>query len=271
MPPAQAEDGDDHRPALGVGVDHGGEHAQSDADGAPQEGQEDGFGKELDADMALGGSEGAAQPDLASSFQDGDDHDVGHADGSDEQGDRTQAQEERVEGALGVSLGHQGGRGLTDIDLVGGFGVGGGGQHGLDGGDLVALGPHVNGRRVPVEAEIGLCGGEADQHRRVDLGGQHGRLQGPGQVEPLVVEPDPFAWIDVVDPEALGGRGPEYRHGLLRGGGVEVAALGHRRADRAQQPETGRLDRQRVGVDGGDEGAAIDVDVVDALRCLPRW
>ena len=35
-------------------------------------------------DVALRGAERAAQPDLGASFEDGDDHDVGHPDGADD-------------------------------------------------------------------------------------------------------------------------------------------------------------------------------------------
>ena len=51
--------------------------------------------------------EGAAQPDLGAPFEDGDDHDVGHADGADQQRDRAQAEEQAVERAGGVGLGGQ--------------------------------------------------------------------------------------------------------------------------------------------------------------------
>ena len=99
-----------------MAVDEG---AGSDADGAADEGEQDGFGEELDADVAFGGAEGAAQPDLGASFEDRDDHDVGHPDRSDEEGHGAEAQEEAVEGALGVGLGDEGGRGLGDVDLAG--------------------------------------------------------------------------------------------------------------------------------------------------------
>jgi hypothetical protein len=63
-----------------AGVDGGGRGADGDADRAAGQGQHDGLGQELDADVAFGGAEGAAQPDLGAAFEDGDDHDVGHAD-----------------------------------------------------------------------------------------------------------------------------------------------------------------------------------------------
>ena len=233
--------------------------AEPDADGAADEGEEDGFGEELDPDVAFGGPEGAAQSDLGAAFEDGDDHDVGHPDRADEQGDGAEAQEEVVEGALGVGLGDQGGRGLADVDLAGVLGVGGGGEQVVDGVDLVGLGAHVDGGGVAVEAEVVLGGGEADEDGGVDVGGEDGGVQDAGDVEPQVVEPDPLAGVDPVDPEALGGGGAEHGDGLLGGRGVEVAALGDGGADGVEQAEAGGVDGEGVGVDGGDERAAVDV------------
>src|SRR5262249_6285139 len=70
--------------------------------------------------------------------------------------------------------------------------------------------------------------------------------------------PDPLARVDVVDAEASGGGGAEDDCGQLGGGAVEVAAGGHGRADRAHEIEAGGLDRQAVGLDAGDERAAVD-------------
>jgi uncharacterized protein YdeI (YjbR/CyaY-like superfamily) len=55
-----------------------------DASRSAGDGEEDGFGEELDPDVALCGAEGLAQPDLGAAFEDGDDHDVGDADCPDE-------------------------------------------------------------------------------------------------------------------------------------------------------------------------------------------
>ena len=57
---APGEHGDDDGPPFGGGVYGGGEHTQADADGAAEEGERDGFGEELDTDVAFGGSEGSA-------------------------------------------------------------------------------------------------------------------------------------------------------------------------------------------------------------------
>src|SRR5258708_24965429 len=111
---------------------------------------------------------------------------------------------------------------------------------------------------MAVEVEVVLGGGKAGQDGGVDLGGEHGGLENAGQVEPLAAEPDPLAGPDAVDPQPLGGHRAEYGDGFVRGGGVEVAALGDAGADGSRQPETGRLDRQAIGVDGGGERAAGD-------------
>ncbi len=73
----------------------------------PRSASKHGFGEELDADVALGGAEGSAKPDFGASFEDRDDHDVGHPDRSDQEGNGAEAQEEAVEGALGVGLGDE--------------------------------------------------------------------------------------------------------------------------------------------------------------------
>ena len=66
----------------------------------------------------LGGPEGAAQPDLGAAFEDRDDHDVRDADRADEEGDGTEAEEQAVEGALGVGSGDEGVGRLADVDLA---------------------------------------------------------------------------------------------------------------------------------------------------------
>ena len=98
----------------------------------PSSSEEDGFGEELGADVTFGGAEGAAQPDLGAAFEDRDDHDVGHADRADQEGNGAEAEEQAVEGTLGVGLGDQSGGGLADVDLAGVLGVGGGGQEAVD-------------------------------------------------------------------------------------------------------------------------------------------
>ena len=115
---------DDDGLAVAAGVDGGGGGADDDADGAAGQGQQDRLGQELGADLAAGGAQGAAQPDLGAAFQDGDDHDVGDPDRADQQRDRAQAEEQGVEGALGVGLGGERVRRLGDVDLVRVFRVG---------------------------------------------------------------------------------------------------------------------------------------------------
>src|SRR5437660_12854371 len=125
--PGPGQSGDDDGPVLGGGIDGGGKHTGSDTDDAAEEGEQDSFEEELDADVALGGTQRPAQPDLGAALKHRDDHDVGHADGADEQGHGPEAEEEAVEGGLGVGLGDQGGGGLAHVDLVGSLGIGGGG------------------------------------------------------------------------------------------------------------------------------------------------
>lgn len=56
--------GRDDRPARGGGVDGGGQGAG----GADEEGEQNGLGQELDADVAFGGAEGAAPYPVAQDY-----------------------------------------------------------------------------------------------------------------------------------------------------------------------------------------------------------
>jgi hypothetical protein len=95
---------DDDGPAFAVRVGDRGGGAGCDADYAAGQGQKDGLGQELGADLASGGAERAAQPDLGAALEDGNDHDIGHHDGADDQRDSAEAEEQGVEGAVGVGL-----------------------------------------------------------------------------------------------------------------------------------------------------------------------
>src|SRR3984957_5661325 len=55
---------DDDGLAVGAGVGSGGGRAADDSGGAPGQGQQDRFGQELDPDLAAGGAQRPAQPDL---------------------------------------------------------------------------------------------------------------------------------------------------------------------------------------------------------------
>ena len=158
----------------------------------------------------------------------------------------------------GVGACGEDGRGLADVDLVGRFGVGGRGEHALDGGDLAGHAADVDRGRVTVEAEVGLGGGEADEHGAVDLRGQDRGAEDPGDVEPLPAQPDALAGIDAVDAEPLRGSGAEHRDRLSLGRRVEVGAAGDRGADGGQERERRRLHAQRSCLCGGDERAAVD-------------
>ncbi len=98
----------------------------------PSRERSDRFGKELCPDLPFGRAEAAAQADLAAALEDADEHDVGDADGADEQRDGAESEEEAIEGALRVGAGGERSGGLADVDLVRCFGVGGGGENGLE-------------------------------------------------------------------------------------------------------------------------------------------
>ena len=146
------------------------------------------------------------------------------------------------------------GGGLADVDLVGCFGVGGRGEHGLDGGGLAGDAADVDRGRVAVEAEVGLGGGEADEHGAVDLGRERGRGEDAGDVEPHAAEPDPLAGVDAVDAEQLCGLRRRARDRLGRGRGVEVAAAGDGRADGREQVERRRLHLSALVLTDGISG-----------------
>src|SRR5207249_1124739 len=109
------------------------------------------------------------------------------------------------------------------------------------------------------EFEIALRGGESDEHRGVNLGGESCGVEEAGEVEPHASQPDAFAGVETVDSEPLCCGVAENSVRLLGGGGVEVAAGGDRGADRLGKVEAGGLDREGVGIDGRDEWAAVDV------------
>jgi hypothetical protein len=146
--------------------------------------------------------------------------------------------------------------------------VGLGGQQGVHGADLVVVGAQVDGGGVAAVLQVGAGGGVADEDCGVDFGGEGGGLEDAGEVEPHAAGPDPLAGPDAVDAQPRGGGGAEHRDRLAEGGGVEVGALGERGADRGGQPEAGRIDGQGVGVDGGDERAAVGAGARDGADVL---
>jgi hypothetical protein len=135
---------------FGVGADGSGGNAEGAPDGSAEQSEQDGFGEELGVDVASGGTESAAQADLGTAFEYGDDHEVGDADRADEESDGAEAEAS----ASGVGLRDQRGGGSADRDLVGVLGVGGVGKEVIDGVDPVVLGADVDGGEVPVEAQI---------------------------------------------------------------------------------------------------------------------
>jgi hypothetical protein len=168
----------------------------------------------------------AAQPELGAAFQDGDDHDVGDADRADQEGDGAEAEEQGVERALGLGPGGEGVRGAGDVDLAGVFRAGLGAELVVDADDggLGVGGADVDLRRVPVEAQVLLGAGEADQDGGVDLGGVGVGVENAGDVEPLAggaagADPDPHAGPDPVDAQQPGCGGAEHGDGLAGGSG----------------------------------------------------
>jgi hypothetical protein len=111
----------------------------------------------------------------------------------------------------------------------------------------------------PFELQVAFRGLEADEHRAFDFGCEHRWSEDPGEVEPLVCDPDPLAGVDVVDAQALRGGGAEHRDRLLGGGRVQVTALHDFDVQRMQQAEARRHDADRVRVDGGNQRGAVDV------------
>ena len=117
-----------------------------------------------------------------------------------------------------------------------------------------AGGPQVDGGGVAVEVQVVLRRGVADQHRGIDLGGQHGRVEDAGDVEPHAADPDPLTGEDLVDPQPLRGGGAEHGDRFVSGGPVQVAALGHAGAHGGRQAQAGGVDGEGVGVDAGISG-----------------
>ncbi len=132
----------------------------------------------------------------------------------------------------------------------------------------VSGGADVDLRRVPVEVQVLLRGGEADQDRRVDLGGVGVRVEDAGDVEPLAADPDPHAGPDPVDAQQLRGGGAEHRDRLAGGGGVEEPALREAGAGHRGQVQGGGVHAERVGLDRGDERGLVDADAADGAGVL---
>ena len=132
----------------------------------PSEGEQDGFGEELDADVAFGGAERAAQPDLGPAFEHGDDHDVGDADGADEQRYGAEAEEQAVERALGVGAGDQRLGGLAHVDLARGLGLAAAARSDWTASTWLVWARHVDGRGMTVGAEVGFRGRGSRRGRR---------------------------------------------------------------------------------------------------------
>ena len=83
-------------------------HAEQDAEDAAEHADDDHFDEELRPDGLGRSAEGLAQADFAGTLGDGDQHDVGEADGGAEQGDETEEQSRKGDAAQAfVELGDQ--------------------------------------------------------------------------------------------------------------------------------------------------------------------
>lgn len=96
----------------------GGESAEDGSADSSESGQVDGFAEEVASDVAPGGAECPAKPDLRAASQDGDDHSVSDADAADEQRDAAECEKQRGEGLVrGGPRGESVGR-TADGDLL---------------------------------------------------------------------------------------------------------------------------------------------------------
>src|SRR5580658_1960680 len=266
---------DDDNLAVSAGVGGGGDRADDDSSHAAGQGQQDGFGQELGADLAAGGAQCPAQSDLMAAVEHRDDHDVGHPDRADQQRDRAQAEEQGVERALGVGLGGERVRGLGDGDLAGVFRVGLRAEQAVDGGGdslVVRDGADVDLRRVAVEVQVLLSRGEADQDRRVDLGGIGVGVEDAGHIEPLAadlaVDPDPHPGPDPVYAKQPRCDGAEHGGRLAGGGGVQEPALREAGAGHRGQVQGGGVNAEGVGFDRRDERGLVDINAADGAGAL---
>src|SRR5581483_2258201 len=246
-------------PVLGGRVDGCGDDAGGDTDGAADERQQDGLGEELRPDVRRRGAEGAAEPDLATAFEDADEHDVGDTNRADEERHGAEPEEEAVERALRLRTGGEGGGGLADLDLVGRLRVGRGTEHRLNCGGLARDRADVDRGGVAVEAEVALRRREPYEHGGVDLGREGGGVEDSGEVEPHSSQPDSLSGVEAVDAEPLRRRVSQHCDRLAGSSGVEVLAGRDAGADRARQIEARRLDGEGIGVHGRDERAPVDV------------
>ena len=147
-PPAQARRAR-RTAALDIGVDGGAEHTQARSERVSDDGGQDRIDQELDRKPPLCCPEGASQLDLTSSFEHRNDHDAGYPDRTDEKSHPTKAQEQVVEGAVGIGLGDQGGGGRGHVDFVRVLETGRSRENRVDCGYLACLGTEVGRRRVP--------------------------------------------------------------------------------------------------------------------------
>ncbi len=107
---------------LEGGDGSGGDDAEDDADEAAGAAHDDGFDEELSEDVGGFCADGFADADLSGAFNDGDEHDVHHADAADEEGDARNAAEEHGHHGADGGAGAENFRHVADIEVIVGIG-----------------------------------------------------------------------------------------------------------------------------------------------------
>ena len=213
---------------LDLGEDDGRQDPQQDAGDAADGREDQRFRDELNHDVAARRAERAPQPDLGSPLQDGDDHDVGDADATDEQCDGAKAQQQFGQRARRGGLGLQLGRGAAGGHLIGVLGVRGRRQGPEDRVDVVRVGADVDGARRVGDPEDVHRGGDADKRAAVEVRAERERVQDPDDREVLAADRHRRRTVEADNPERVGGGRTEHHDRVLDVRGVEEVPLGHR-------------------------------------------
>src|SRR5262249_32709299 len=171
------------------------------------------------------------------------------------------AEQQRGQRGVGGVFGGERVGGPGDGDFVGVLRVGGGGQDRGDRGDRVVAGAGVDGGGVPVEPQLRGGGGPADQGGLVQFGGGRAGRREAGAGDPVPAEPDLGGGGGAGHAEAPGGGRAEHYRRVAGGGRVEPGAGGQAGADGGGQVGLGGEHGQVAVLVGGDEVAAVHVDV----------
>ena len=227
----------------------------------------------MSGDLRARRTERAAQADFRTPLEDGNEHHIGDADPADEEGNRSQADDQRGRRALHRESSRQRIRWAADRDLLGILGVGGGAQDGVDRADLVGGRPDVDPGREPVEGERRLRDRPADERRLVDLGRERQRLEDADHREPASPDPDTRGFVEPVDPEVTRGAEPEDRGRIVCHRGVEKGPVQDPSIEGVEQGHVGRADADAAGFVTGDEVTAVHGSGQQGRRrdVLHRW